>query len=74
VRPGFTPHIARTHPGMPGYTRANLFRMRQFYETYRGDEKISALLRQLPWTHNLPILSKSKRAEAREIYLRMAAS
>ena len=46
--------------------------MRQFYETYRGDEKVSALLRQLPWTHNLLILGKSKRAEEREFYLRMA--
>jgi hypothetical protein len=30
--------------------------MRQFYLTYRGDEKVAALLRQLPWTHNLIIL------------------
>jgi predicted nuclease of restriction endonuclease-like (RecB) superfamily len=67
-------HISRTHPGMRGYTRANLFRMRQFYETYRGDEKVSALLRQLPWTHNLLILGKSKRVEEREFYLRMATS
>ena len=67
-------HIARTHPGLRGYTRANLFRMRQFYETYRGDEKVAALLRQLPWTHNLLILAKSKRAEEREFYLRMATS
>ncbi len=48
--------------------------MRQFYETYHGDEKVSALLRQLPWTHNLLILGKSKRAEEREFYLRMATS
>lgn len=67
-------HIARTHPGLRGYTRPNLFRMRQFYDTYRGDEKVSALLRQLPWTHNLLILGKSKRAEEREFYLRMATS
>ncbi len=67
-------HIARTHPGLRGYTRPNLFRMRQFYETYRGDEKVSPLLRQLPWTHNLLILGKSKRAEEREFYLRMATS
>jgi predicted nuclease of restriction endonuclease-like (RecB) superfamily len=67
-------HIARIHPGMRGYTRGNLFRMRQFYQTYRGDEKVSALLRQLPWTHNLLILGKSKRAEEREFYLRMATS
>ncbi len=48
--------------------------MRQFYETYRGGEKVSALLRQLPWTHNLVILGKSKRAEEREFYLHMGTS
>lgn len=65
-------HIARTQPGLQGFTRRNLFRMRQFYEAYRGDEKVSALLRQLPWTHNLIILSQSKRPEEREFYLRQA--
>ena len=65
-------HIATTQPGLRGFTRPNLFRMRQFYETYRGDEIVSALPRQLPWTHNLIILSQSKRAEEREFYLRMA--
>jgi predicted nuclease of restriction endonuclease-like (RecB) superfamily len=65
-------HIARTHPDFKGFTRPNLFRMRQFYETYRGDEKVSPLVRQLPWTHNLLILSRAKRAEEREFYLRMA--
>lgn len=67
-------HISRTHPGLRGYTRPNLFRMRQFYETYKGEEKISPLVRQLPWSHNLLILGKSKRAEEREFYLRMATS
>lgn len=66
-------HIAQTQPGLRGFTRRNLFRMRQFYETYRGDEKVSSLLRQLPWTHNLIILGQSKRPEEREFYLRMAA-
>ena len=33
--------------------------MKQFYDTYRDNEKLSALLRELPWTHNLIILSKS---------------
>jgi predicted nuclease of restriction endonuclease-like (RecB) superfamily len=65
-------HLARTQPGLRGFTRPNLFRMRQFYETYRDDEKVSALLRQLPWTHNLIILSQSKRPEEREFYLQLA--
>jgi len=65
-------YLAQTQPGLRGFTRANLFRMRQFYETYRNDEKVSPLVRQLSWTHNLIIISQSKREEEREFYLRMA--
>lgn len=64
-------YIARTQSGMRGFTRSNLFRMRQFYEAYRDDEKVAPLVRQLPWTHNLIILSQSKRPEEREFYLRL---
>ena len=65
-------YIARTQPGLRGFTRSNLFRMRQFYETYRGDKKVAPLVRQLPWSHNLIILGQSKRPEEREFYLRIA--
>ncbi len=65
--------IARQHPDLKGFTRRNLFRMRQFYEAYRDDEKVSPLVTQLPWTHNLIILSQCKRAEEREFYLRLAS-
>mgnify|MGYP001594173166 CR=1 FL=1 len=65
-------HLAHTQPGLRGFTPRNLFRMRQFYEAYRNNEKVSALLRQLPWTHNLIILNQSKRPEEREFYLRLA--
>lgn len=65
-------HLARTMPGQRGFTRRNLFRMRQFYEVYSADEKVTPLVTQLPWTHNLIILTQSKRPEEREFYLRMA--
>ena len=65
-------HIARTQPGLRGFTRRNLFRMRQFYEAYQGTPLVSAVLTQLPWTHHLTILSQSKRPEEREFYLRQA--
>ena len=64
-------HIARTQPGLRGFTRRNLFRMRQFYEAYQGTPLVSAVLTQLPWTHHLTILSQSKRPEEREFYLRL---
>jgi predicted nuclease of restriction endonuclease-like (RecB) superfamily len=64
--------IAQAYPGLRGFTRPNLFRMRQFYEAYRDEEIVSPLVRQLPWTHNLIILSQAKRPEEREFYLRTA--
>jgi predicted nuclease of restriction endonuclease-like (RecB) superfamily len=65
-------YLAQTQPGLRGFTRPNLFRMRQFYETYRQDEKVSPVVRQLPWTNNMIILNQSKRPEERDFYLRMA--
>ncbi len=66
-------HIARTHPGLRGFTRRNLFRMRQFYEAYQPAEFVSALLAQTPWTHHLIILGQSRSPEEREFYLRLVA-
>lgn len=63
-------HLARTQPGLRGFTRPNLFRMRQFFEAYSDEEKVSPLVRQLPWTHNLIILSRCKRSDEREFYIR----
>lgn len=65
-------YIAKTQPGLRGFAKSNLFRMRQFYETYRGNEIVAPLVRQLPWTHNLIILGQSKGVEEREFYIRQA--
>lgn len=67
-------YVSSTQSGLRGFTRANLFRMRQFYETYRADEKVAPLVRQLPWSHNLVILGQTKRPEEREFYVRLAIS
>lgn len=61
--------LSRRYPGLRGFTRPNLFRMRQFYEAYRSNQKVSALLRQLPWTHHLIILGQAKPPETREFYI-----
>ena len=66
-------YIAQTQPGLRGFTRRNLFRMRQFYETYKGDAIVSPMVTLLPWTHNLIILGQTKRPEEREFHVRMAA-
>lgn len=57
---------------LKGFTRASLFRMRQFYEVYGSDAKVAPLVRQLSWSHNLLILGRCKRREEREFYLQTA--
>lgn len=62
-------YLAQTQPGLRGFTRRNLFRMKQFFEAYPKPEFVSAVLTQLPWTHHLIILGQSKRPAEREFYL-----
>ena len=45
--------------------------MKQFYETYCDNEKLSPLVREIPWTSNLLIMTGCKTDEAREFYLRL---
>ena len=65
-------YIQRQFPGIKGFNRRGLYRMKQFYETYAGNEKLSALLTQLSWTNHLLIMSSSKSDEEREFYIRLA--
>lgn len=64
-------HLAKTQPGLRGFTRRNLFRMRQFHACYRHSAIVSPLVSLLPWTHHLLILSYAKREEEREFYIQM---
>jgi predicted nuclease of restriction endonuclease-like (RecB) superfamily len=63
-------YIQHRQPGTSGFSASNLWRMRQFFETYRDEPRLAPLVRELSWTHNLLILGKCKRKEEREFYLR----
>ena len=65
-------YISQTDPDIKGFSDKNLWRMKQFYETYRDDEKLSTLVRELPWSHNLAIFSRCKSPEEREFYLKLS--
>jgi len=65
-------YVARREPGRRGFSAQNLWRMRQFYQAYPAAELLSTGLRELPWSSHLHILSRTKRPEEREFYLRMA--
>lgn len=64
--------LAEREPNLRGFSAQNLWRMRQFYEAYSDQPKLSALLRLLSWTHNLLVLSKCKTDEERGFYLKLA--
>ncbi|WKJ89939.1 PDDEXK nuclease domain-containing protein [Methylomonas montana] len=67
-------YIAHNAPDVKGFSDKNLWRMKQFYETYQADEKLASLARELPWTHNTIIFSRCKSAEERRYYLTIARS
>jgi len=66
-------YIRRHDPNVRGFSVQNLWRMRQFYETYCDQPKLSTLSRELSWSHNMLTINRCKRREEREFYLRMAA-
>jgi len=64
-------YIQTQEPDSKGFSDKNLWRMKQFYETYSHLPKLSTLLRELSWTNNTIIFSRCKTEEEREFYLRL---
>lgn len=62
-------YIKGNCPGIKGFNRRGLYRMKQFYETYKDDEFVSALLTQISWTNHLAIMSGTKTKEERQFYM-----
>lgn len=73
---GFVDNVAEffstNYPELKGFNRRGLYRMKQFYELYSGDEKVSTLLTQLSWSNHLKIMSGAKSKEEREFYINLA--
>jgi len=65
-------YLKRTQPNLKGFDRRGLYRMKQFYDTYKDFENVSPLVTQISWTNNLMILSKTKTIEEKEFYLRLS--
>ena len=67
-------YIEENEPNVRGFSAQNLWRMKQFYETYRSNEKLSTLMREISWSNNLLIMSKAKSDEEKEFYMRLCVS
>lgn len=66
-------YIKDNCPEIRGFTRRGLYRMKQFYETYKDNEFVSPLMTQISWTNHLLILSGTKTMEEKEFYIALCA-
>jgi predicted nuclease of restriction endonuclease-like (RecB) superfamily len=62
--------LREAFPGMCGFSRRNVFYMREFFLLYRDDAKVQPLVAQTAWSHNLAILQRCPDPLEREFYLR----
>lgn len=60
--------LRTTFPTMKGFSRANLMYMRAFAEAWPEAEIVQQAVGQLPWGHNLVLLSKLKTPSERQWY------
>lgn len=61
--------LSRTAPELKGFSASNLWRMKQFYETYIHSPELATLLRELSWSKHLLIMSQCKTDEEKDFYL-----
>jgi predicted nuclease of restriction endonuclease-like (RecB) superfamily len=63
--------IQTQEPEIKGFSDKNIWRMKQFYETYKDSPKLSPLVREISWTNNLLIFSRCKSIEEIEFYIKL---
>lgn len=63
-------YLAGAEPNVQGFSAQNLWRMKQFYETYKDHPKLATVWREIPWSHQKLIIP-CKTHEEREFYLRL---
>ena len=61
--------IKKTEPNLKGFSAQNLWRMKQYYQTYKDFPKLSTLSREIPWSHNVAIFSTGNSMEEKAFYL-----
>jgi predicted nuclease of restriction endonuclease-like (RecB) superfamily len=64
--------LQKGFPGMKGFSSRNLWRMKDLYTSYRGNEKLTTLSSEISWSHNVALLSKCEDLLEKEFYMRMS--
>ncbi|MEA1784645.1 DUF1016 N-terminal domain-containing protein [Arenibacter sp. GZD96] len=62
-------YIQHNEPELKEFSDKNIWRMKQFYETYKVRLKLSTLLMEISWSYNLAIFSRWKSSENRAFYM-----
>ncbi|RTY77473.1 DUF1016 domain-containing protein [Flavobacterium sp. LS1P28] len=65
-------YIQKNESDLKGFSDKNLWRMKQFYESYSAYPKLSTTLREISWSHNLAIFSRCKTITEKEFYLKLS--
>lgn len=63
--------MKREYPGLKGFDRSGIYRMKQFYETYKEFSDVAPLVRQISWSNNVLILGATNSIEEKEFYIRL---
>jgi hypothetical protein len=58
-------------PGVKGFSRRNLFRVINFYNTYKASSIVPPLVAQIGWSQNCIIIQSCKTHLEREFYIRL---
>lgn len=62
--------IQKTEPNVVGFSAQNIWRMKQFFETYKDFPELALLAREITWTNN-KIIMPCKTVEERAFYIKM---
>lgn len=62
--------LQKEFAGTQGYSTSNLWYMRQFYLTYKDNEKLQPMVGEIGWSHNVVIMQKCKDDLQKEFYIR----
>lgn len=65
--------LQKMYPAKKGLSTRNLWEMRRFYHRYRDRPNLQQLVAEIPWGHNLLIMSKLLEEKEIEYYLKSSA-
>ncbi len=62
--------LHKEFPDIKGFSERNLWNMKGFFDSYKDQEFLQQLVAEIPWGHNLVLMSSVKDMNEREWYIR----